>query len=65
MDYYDEIHQRAVKSFSYEFVPDNYDKWCDHWFVTAEALRDEFAAEGLTVTAAHVQSLIDTQRRYK
>jgi hypothetical protein len=66
MDYYLEIHTRAVASYTGTPVSaENYDEtWVPHWFKTAEELRNEFSDQGLSVTAIHVQSLMDEQRKF-
>ena len=60
-----EITKRAESSSDVpESDPLFFKKWAQHWFATAEAFRDEAAAEGLSETAASIQHVIDEQRRY-
>lgn len=66
MDYYLEIHTRASASYTGEPISaENFDAtWVPHWFSTASKYRDEFSEQGLHATAAHVQSMIDSARKY-
>lgn len=63
--YYNMINDRAKLTYTGPTITkENFHLWEDHWFVTAEALRDEFAAGGLTNTATLIQDIIDSASRY-
>jgi hypothetical protein len=52
------INDRATKSFGPVTEDFNYEKWYDHWFKTAEEIKEEMAKEGLTNTVQHLDELI-------
>jgi len=64
MSLYDEILRRADSTFDVPATdPTFLKKWVPHWFAIAEEFKAEAEAEGLTETAASIQSIIDEQRR--
>lgn len=59
------ITDKAEASFLAERGPitkENFPEWCEHWVKAAEVWRDELLSEGLTVTAAAIDKIIDWQK---
>lgn len=60
----DTILERAKGSFTLEHSMENFDEWCNHYIKVAREVHAEFVAEGLVMTAAKVQEIIDFNVKY-
>lgn len=63
---YDIINARVKEAIDRPLTAENYQTYLlPLWLDTAEALKKEFEAEGLTYTVAEVEKIIADQARYK
>jgi hypothetical protein len=56
------INDRAMKN--YDFTKYKQDEWVQHWFDTAEQIKQEFATEGLAHTVEHIDEIIAQQKSF-
>lgn len=61
----DMIHHEAERTFNFAgWIPrTQYKKWTDHWFKTAERIRDDFGRQGLPETMKAVEEIIAENRK--
>lgn len=62
------ITERAKETAPFDMANVDFAKienlWLAHWFDTADKFKQELVTEGLCASAAHVDKLIDQQRRF-
>lgn len=58
------ITERAKDTYKGQYPAVKLSEWRDHWFETADKFKQELVTEGLCASAAHVDKLIDQQRRF-
>lgn len=59
---YKTILNEAKNSFSKNVTKENYQEWVDHWFETAEKLKNNFSQDGLVETANSMHAIIEEQK---
>jgi len=63
---YDTVHKRAQDTFdrNIALTKDNYKVYVDHWFKTANDLREEMISEGLLNTVKELDEWIEWNKKW-